>query len=120
MYASWSAATSTPRSPSGWSLGVDLVDEEFLDAGQGVESLVEADGAARLAQHEPAPGTGQRGRDAVGREMRLDGQVRATGLEDRQNGGHPVQVALGHHRDDRFAGVARVPTGLAPAGWLGR
>ena len=35
--------------------------------------------------------------------MRLDRQVHATGLEDREDGGHPVQVALGHHRDDAFA-----------------
>ena len=32
--------------------------------------------------------------------MRLDGQVHAAGLEHRKNGGHPVQVAFGHHRDD--------------------
>src|SRR5437879_13505517 len=35
--------------------------------------------------------------------MRLDGEVRATGLEDREDSGHPVQVALGHHSDNAFA-----------------
>ena len=31
------------------------------------------------------------------------GQVHATGLEHREDSGHPVQVALGHHRDDTLA-----------------
>jgi hypothetical protein len=35
--------------------------------------------------------------------MRLDGQVHAAGLEHREDRGHPVQVALGHHRDDMLA-----------------
>ena len=32
--------------------------------------------------------------------MRLDRQVGAAGLEDREDGGHPVQIAFGHDRDD--------------------
>ena len=87
----------------GMVLLVGRVDEERLDSGQRVQGLVERGGAAGFGQHEPAPGTGERGRDAIGREMRLDGQVHATGLEDREDGGHPVQVALGHHRYDTFA-----------------
>src|SRR5947207_13105411 len=35
--------------------------------------------------------------------MRLDGEVRATGLEDRDDSSHPVQVALGRYSDDAFA-----------------
>ena len=35
--------------------------------------------------------------------MRLDGQVHAAGLEHGQDGGHPVQGPLGHHRDHVFA-----------------
>src|SRR5213594_3158765 len=38
--------------------------------------------------------------------MRLDRQVRATGLEDREHRGHPVKVALGHYGDDVFAAEA--------------
>ncbi len=38
--------------------------------------------------------------------MRLDRQVHAAGLEHREDGGHPVQGALGHHRDDTFAAQA--------------
>src|SRR2546427_10122918 len=38
--------------------------------------------------------------------MRLDRQVRATGLEDREHRGHPVEVALGHYGDDVFAAEA--------------
>ena len=35
--------------------------------------------------------------------MRFYGQIRAAGLEDREDGSHPVQVPLGHHRDDPLA-----------------
>jgi len=38
--------------------------------------------------------------------MRLDRQVRAAGLEDREHRGHPVKVALGHYGDDVFAAQA--------------
>ena len=41
--------------------------------------------------------------DPIGRKRRLDRQIRATGLEDRDDGGHPVQVPLGHHRDHALA-----------------
>ena len=82
---------------------VGRVDEQRLDSGQGVEGLVERGGAAAFGQHEPALGAGERLGDATGREVGLDGEVHATGLEDREDGGHPVEVALGHHRDDTFA-----------------
>ena len=36
-------------------------------------------------------------------EVRLDGEVYAAGLEDREHRGHPIQVALGHDGDDAFA-----------------
>ncbi len=36
--------------------------------------------------------------------MRLDGQIRAAGLEDREHSGDPVQIALGHHCHDTFPG----------------
>ena len=49
------------------------------------------------------PARRERGGDAVGREVRLDGQVDAAGLEDREDRRHPVQVALGHHRDHALA-----------------
>jgi hypothetical protein len=34
--------------------------------------------------------------------MRLDGQVRSARLEDREHGGHPVEIALGHDAHDAF------------------
>ena len=57
----------------GMALLVCRVDEERLDSGQRLERLIEHGGAAPLAEHEPAAGPGKRPRDAVGREMRLDG-----------------------------------------------
>ncbi len=84
-------------------LRVGLVDEERPHPGDRVEGLVQRGGAAGFGQHELTPGTRQRGRDAVRREVRLDGQIHPTGLEDRQDGGHPVQVPLGHHRDHTLA-----------------
>ena len=85
------------------ALLVGRVDEERLGAGQRLECPVEHRGAGALGQHEPAARAGERFRDALGREMRLDGQVRAAGLEDREHGGHPVQITLGHDADDAFA-----------------
>ena len=101
--ASWSGRDVDPEVLLGVVLRVGRVDEQRLDSGQRVEGLVERGGAAAFGQHEPALGTGERRRDAIGREMRLDGQVHAAGLEDRKDGGHPVQIALGHHRHDTFA-----------------
>src|SRR5881394_3798129 len=36
--------------------------------------------------------------------MRVDGQVRATGLEDREHRSHPIEIALGYDSHDSFAG----------------
>ncbi len=66
-------------------------------------SCVQRRGAPGLGQDEAASGTGHRPRDTVGGEMRLDRQVCAAGLEDREDGGEPVEVALRHHGDDAFA-----------------
>ncbi len=41
-------------------------------------------------------------RDALGRKVGLDRQIRAAGLENREHRGQPVEVPLGHHADDRF------------------
>ena len=75
----------------------------FAHRGHGGQRLVERGGAARLGQHQPALGARERGRDPVGREVRLDRQVHPAGLEDGDDGGHPVQVALGDHRDHALA-----------------
>ena len=99
--------------PIGIVLLAGRVDQQRLDAGQRAEGRLQGGGAAGLGQHQPAPGPGQRGRDAVGREMRLDGQVHAARFEDRQDGGHPAQVALGHHRYHAFA--AQPPRQQSPA-----
>ena len=99
--------------PIGVVLVAGRVDRQRLDAGQRAEGRLQGGGAAGLGQHQPAPGPGQRGRDPAGREMRLDGQVHAARLEDRQDGGHPAQVALGHHRDHAFA--AQPPRQQGPA-----
>ena len=59
-------------------------------------------------------------RNPIGREMRLDRQIDATGLEDREDGGQPIQIALGDHRHNTFTRPAREPTTPEPAGWHGR
>jgi len=82
---------------------VDGIEVEPLDSGQRLERTVERRRAAAFGQHEPAAGPGEHPRDAIGREMGLDRQVRAAGLEDPEHCSHPVQVALGHHGDDAFA-----------------
>src|SRR5207237_7560436 len=38
--------------------------------------------------------------------MWLERQVRATRLENRKHGSHPVEIALGHHADDSLAHYA--------------
>src|SRR5574341_1272140 len=81
----------------GMALLVCGVDEERLDDGQRRERLIEHGGAAWFGEHQPAARPGECPGDAVGREMRLNRQVRAAGLEDREHPGHPVQIALGHH-----------------------
>src|SRR5213594_4950827 len=73
-------------------------------AAERVERLIEHGGATAFGKYESAACTGKRPGDALGREMRLDGQVGAARLEDREHGGHPVQIALGHHADHPFAG----------------
>src|SRR5207245_4666234 len=84
------------------SLLVRGVNEQCLDAGQRLERLIEHGGTGPFGEHEAAAGTGERLRDAVGREMRLDGQVGAAGLEDRQHGRQPVQIALGYDTYNTF------------------
>ena len=79
-------------------------DEQPLDPRQPIEGLVEGGGAAALGEHQPAAGAGECGRHAGGREVRLQRQVRDPCLQDPQDGGHPVQVALRHHRHHRLAG----------------
>ena len=101
-----------PRSSSAWSSGVGVLGEERPDGGHAVQGRAERGRAARFGQHELAPGPGQRPGDAVGREVRLDGQVHPAGLEDRQDGGHPVQVAFGHHGHDALA--AKTPGQQGP------
>ena len=98
---------------AGVVLLVGRPDEQHLDSRPGIEGLAQRGGAARLGQDQLAPGPGQHGADAVGREMRLDGQVHAAGLEHRQDGRDPVQGALGHHRYDPFAAQ---PSGLQRSG----
>src|SRR5438093_9121243 len=71
------------------ALLVCRVDEELLDSGERVERLIEHGGATAFGKYESAACTGKRPSDALGREMRLDGQVGAARLEDRQHGGHP-------------------------------
>src|SRR5262245_64176763 len=70
-----------PEIAVGMVLLVSCVDEECLNSGLRVDRLVERSSAATFGQHQPATGAGEHPRDALGREMRLDGQVRATGLE---------------------------------------
>ena len=82
---------------------VGRFDEERLCIGQRLQSLVEGGGAVGLGQHETATRTGEHRRDAIAREVRLDGEVHTAGLEDREDGGHPIQVALGHHRHHVFS-----------------
>src|SRR5438067_8709863 len=65
----------------GMALLVYRANKERLDSGQRRERLIERGGAAALGQHEPAAGAGERPRNAIGREMRLDGQVRAASFE---------------------------------------
>src|SRR5204863_9237444 len=79
-----------------WSSGL-------AKAGERVERLIEHGGATALGEYDPAACPGKRPGDALGREMRLDGQVGAARLEDGEHGDHPVQIALGHHADDPFA-----------------
>ena len=84
-------------------LGVGGVDEQRLHTRQRLDRLVQGGGAPGLGQHQPALGTRDRRRDPIGGKVRLDRQVGTTGLEHRQNRGHPVQVPLGHHRHDVLA-----------------
>ena len=81
-------------------LRVGGVDRQRLDVRHRLKGLVEVRSAALLGEHQPAPGARQRGGDALGRKVGLDGEVHPSGLEHRQHRGHPVEVALGHHRDD--------------------
>src|SRR5437867_4436494 len=62
------------------ALLVCRVDEELLDSGQRVEGRIEHGGATALGEYEPAACPGKRPGDALGREMRLDGQVGAARL----------------------------------------
>ena len=63
-------------------------------------ALPERGRTGRFGQREAAVGPRQRGRDAVSREVWLDRQVGTAGLEDREDGGHPVEIAFCHDRDD--------------------
>ncbi|EXU87243.1 hypothetical protein P354_37425 [Streptomyces noursei PD-1] len=91
------------------------VDVERADVGQGGQGRVEGAGAAAFGQHEPALGAGEHGGDAVGREVRLDGEVDAAGLEDGQHGGHPVQCAFRDDGDHVLAGQSPVQQGAPQA-----
>ena len=63
-------------------------------------------------------GAAQHPRDPVGGQVRLDREVDAPGLEDREHRRHPVEVALGGHRDHALpaqpAGDERVPDAVGP------
>src|SRR5207245_5531808 len=65
----------------GMVLLVCCVDEQRFDAGERVERLVERRRPAAFGQNEPAAGSREGPRDAIGGEMRLDPEVRAPGLE---------------------------------------
>jgi hypothetical protein len=73
---------------------VGRFDQERLDIGQRLKGLVHSGGAARFGQHQTATGTRQHPPNAISREMWLDRQVDATGLENRQNRGQPIQISL--------------------------
>ena len=60
----------------------------------------------RLGEHQLRAGARDHLRNALGRKVGLDWQIRAAGLENREHCGQPVEVPLGHHADDRFAGDA--------------
>ena len=92
-------------------VGVGSLDQDPLHGGQGGEGLVECGGAARFSEHQGALGATQGVGDPVAGQVRLDRQVGAAGFEDRDDRGHPVQVAFGGHRDDAF--------GCQPAGEQG-
>lgn len=87
----------------GMVLLVRGVHEQRAHAGQRFDRLAQGRRAAGFGQHQFAVGPAQRGRDAVGREMRLDRQVDTARLEHGEHGGHPVQIAFGDHRDDALA-----------------
>ncbi len=116
------------------AFGVGGAGEHRLDPGQRAQRGLQRGGAAQLGQHQAAAGPAQRGRDAVGWEVRLDRQVHPAGFEHREHRGHPVQVAPGHHRDHVFPAQAtgqqrpaqlvgpgiQLPVGPLPAAAAGR
>ena len=104
----------------GMVLLVRRFDEQRLDVGQRREGLVQGGSAGGFGQHETAAGAGQHRRNPISREMRLDRQIHATGLEDREHSGQPIQVALGHHRHHSLRGPTHVPTAPELTGWHGR
>src|SRR2546427_181936 len=85
-----------PEIAVGMALLVCRGDEERLDSGERVERRIEHGGAAALGEYEPAARPGKRPGDALGREMRLDGQISPARPADREHGGHPVQNSLRH------------------------
>jgi hypothetical protein len=89
-----------PQVTAGHVCSEGVADEEALDPSYGVKCLVEVRAAVGLRQDEPGLRPDEDRCDAVGREVRLQRQVHAAGLEDRQHGRHPVEVALHHDRDD--------------------
>ena len=58
--------------------------------------------AARFAQGNFALRTCEHARDPVGGKMRFDGEINTADLENRQDGGQPVKIALRDNRDDLF------------------
>ncbi len=79
-------------------LGQGRVHVQDGGPGQRGHCRLQGGRAVRRGQHQPAPCALQHGRDASGREVRLDRQVHPAGLEHRQHRGQPLRGALRDHR----------------------
>ena len=76
-------------------LGLDVLEQELRHCRHSFQCLIEGGGAAAFGEHHPGPGPRERSGDSVGREVRLDRQICASGLEDADDSGHPLQVPFG-------------------------
>ena len=82
----------------GMVLAVPGVDDAASVPRAASQGLVQRGSAAGFGQHQTASGPGQHRRNPISREMRLNRQIHPTSLENRKDGGQPIQIALRHHR----------------------